>query len=154
MHPLSWASLLSALLIGGMAEPVVACSLVVQTPGLLRASADNTVLGSQVDANTPATLTSVLPLLRGVTVDVGAPTLLSAPGGYNSTSQTLEVAYSASVIGLIDITSQPYTTSPTSFTTGLLGAVTMTLVMHNRVLNPSGFAPGNYSTRTVVTCHP
>lgn len=156
MHALTrkWAAAAVLAVAALVAQPVLACTLVLQSPGSLRASADNTVLGSEVNGTTPATLTSILPLLSGITVEVASPTVVSAPGGYNSSAQTVQVAYTASVLGLIGITTQSYTTSSTSFSTGILGAVTMTMVVHNRVLNPNGFSAGTYTTRTVVTCHP
>jgi hypothetical protein len=115
---------------------------------------DPTVLASNVDISTPATLTTILPLLSGVTVEIGVPTVVNPPAGYNYGTSTTQVAYNASVIGVIQLKDQPFTTSATSFATGVLGALTVTIVMHNRVINTSGFPAGTYGTRTVVTCHP
>lgn len=134
--------------------PVLACSINLPVSGALRNSMSNTVLGSQVNGNTPATVTMVLPLLSGVSVTVDAPTMAQSPAGYSSALETREVAYTAAVIGLIQLANQGYTTTTTNFSTGLLGAVTLTMTVHNRVNNPNGFAPGTYTTRTVVTCHP
>jgi hypothetical protein len=134
--------------------PALACSINLPASGTLRNSMSNTVLGSQVNGNTPATVTMVLPLLSGVSVTVNAPTIAQSPSGYNPALETREVAYTAAVIGLIQLANQGYTTTTTNFSTGLLGAVTLTMTMHNRVNNPNGFAPGTYTTRTVVTCHP
>lgn len=155
MRPLNGIGAGALALIAVLAPlPALACTISLQSNGALRNSADNLTLGSQVNGSTPATLTTLLPLLSGVTIDVGAPTLVQAPGGYNASGQNLQVAYTASVIGLIQLADQGYTSSPTSFPTGLLGAVTVTMVLHNRLTNPSGFAPGTYTTRTLVTCHP
>jgi hypothetical protein len=134
--------------------PGLACSISLPASGTLRNSMSNTVLGSQVNGNTPATVTMVLPLLSGVSVTVNAPTVIQSPPGYNAAMETREVAYTAAVIGLIQLANQGYTSAATNFSTGLLGAVTLTMTVHNRVNNPNGFAPGTYTTRTLVTCHP
>ena len=137
-----------------LAGPTAACSIAVGTSGQLRLSGDGTTLGSEVSGTTPATVTTVLPLLSGVHVDVSAPTLSQSPGGYNSASQTLQVAYTAAVLGLLTVRTQAYTSGATSFPTGLLGAVTLTITLNNRILNTSGFQTGTYGTQTVVTCRP
>lgn len=124
-------------------------------PGGLRVdnNTDPTTLASDIGVPTPATLTT-MPLLSGVTVNVGVPALVCPPIGYNYGTSTTQVAYDASVLGVVQLEDQPFTSSPTSFSTGVLGALTVTIVMHNRVINTSGFPAGTYGTRTVVTCHP
>lgn len=136
--------------------PVEACSIALTTGGSMRPSDDNKTLGSEVKGTTPATLTSVLGVLDGVvSVEVSAPTRIQTPAGYNASAESLEVAYVApSILGLFGGATQGYTSSTTTFSAGLLGAVTFTITLHNRILNPNGFAPGTYTTRTVVTCHP
>ena len=134
--------------------PVLACTLNLTSSGTLRNSLDNTVLGSQVNGNTPATVNILLSLLEGPTITVDPPTVVQSPGGYNAGLETREVSYSAASLGLFPGASQPYTTSSTSFATGVLGLVTLTMTLHNRVSNANGFPPGAYTTRTVVTCHP
>lgn len=147
-------------LLGGVPlapTPALACTLTVQTPGTLRASGDNTMLGSEVNGTTPGTMTSVLSLLDGTaTIEVAAPTRIQTPSGYNASAETLQVAYNAaSVLGLFPGASQPYTSATTSFqATGILAGLSITITLNNRILNPNGFAPGTYTTRTVVTCHP
>jgi hypothetical protein len=134
--------------------PAFACTLNLQTAGALRNSLDNTVLGSQVNGNTPATVTILLTLLEGPTITVDPPTLVVSPGGYNAALETRQVAYTVSALGLFPGASQAYTTSTTGFSTGILGAVSLTMTLNNRVNNSNGFPPGTYTTRTVVTCHP
>jgi len=134
--------------------PALACTLNVTSSGTLRNSLDNTVLGSQVNGSTPATMTILLSLLEGPTITVSPPTVVQSPGGYNAGLETREVSYSAASLGLFPGASQAYTNSSTSFSTGVLGLVTLTMTLHNRLTNPSGFAPGTYTTRTLVTCHP
>lgn len=132
-----------------------ACTLSVTSNGALGMAIGNyTQLGSQLGTGSGATLTTLLPLLSGVTIDVGAPTVVQQPAGYSFGTSTPEVAYNASVLGLLTVKTQAYTTGATSFPTGLLGAVTVTIVLQNRVTNTAGFPPGHYRTRTVVTCHP
>ena len=153
---------LSRLVAGTLAAalapvPTFACTLTVQTPGTMRASTDNTVLGSEVNGTTPGTMTSVLQLLDGTaTIEVDPPTRIQTASGYNASAETLQVAYSAgAVLGLFPGASQDYTSSPTSFeATGILSGLSITILLNNRILNPNGFAPGTYITRTVVTCHP
>ncbi len=146
------------LIVAAMSAPLpgYACSINLTTGGSLRPSMDNKTLGSEINGTTPATVTSVLGLLDGaVWIDVSAPTRIQTPGGYNASAETLQVAYVApSVLGLFGGATQGYTSSATSFRAGLLGALTFTITLHNRILNPNGFAPGTYTTRTVVTCHP
>lgn len=135
--------------------PALACTLSITGNGALGMAIGNyTQLGSQLGTGSSATLTTLLPLLSGVTIDVGAPTLVQQPAGYSFGTSTPEVAYNASVLGLLTVKNQGYTTGSTSFPTGLLGAVTVTIVLQNRVTNSAGFPPGHYRTRTVVTCHP
>lgn len=137
--------------------PGYACTLNVTAPGTMRASSDNTTLGSEVNGTTPGTMTSVLSLLDGTaTIDVAPPTRIQTASGYNASAETLQVAYTASaVLGLFPGASQGYTSSQTSFqATGILSGLNITITINNRILNPNGFAPGTYGTRTVVTCHP
>ncbi|WP_156384459.1 MULTISPECIES: hypothetical protein [unclassified Devosia] len=135
--------------------PALACTLSITNNGALgMAVGNNTQLGSQLGTGSAATLTTILPLLSGVTIDIGAPTLVQQPAGYSFGTSTPEVAYTAGVLNLVPIKTQPYTASASSFPTGLLGIVTVTIVMQNRVTNTAGFPAGHYRTRTVVTCHP
>lgn len=135
--------------------PALACTLTVTSNGALGMAVGNyTQLGSQLGSGSGATLTTLLPLLSGVTIDVGAPTLVQQPAGYSFATSTPEVAYNAAVLGLLTVKNQGYTAGATSFPTGLLGAVTVTIALQNRVTNTAGFPPGHYRTRTVVTCHP
>ncbi|MBN9362188.1 MULTISPECIES: hypothetical protein [unclassified Devosia] len=137
--------------------PGYACSINLTSAGTLRPSDDNKTLGSEVKGNTPGTVTSILSLLDGTaTIEVSSPTRIQTPGGYNASAETLQVAYNAAaVLGLFPGASQSYTSSTTSFqATGVLAGLSFSITLHNRILNPNGFAPGTYTTRTVVTCHP
>jgi hypothetical protein len=137
--------------------PALACSLTLQSPGFLRASDDNTVLGSEVKGTTPATLTTLLTLLDGTaTIEIAPPTRVQTPPGYNASAEILQVAYqSGAILGLFPGASHPYTSAATSFqATGILAGLSITIQLNNRILNSNGFAPGTYTTRTVVTCHP
>jgi hypothetical protein len=132
-----------------------ACTLVLQTPGTLRNSMDNTMLGSEVNGNTPATVNALLALFESPTIQVSAPSRITPPpAGYNTAAETVQVRYTAGVIAGGGLADQPYTSSTTSFPLGLLGLVTVSMTVHSRILNANGFAAGTYTTRTVVTCHP
>lgn len=143
-----------ALALAQAATPAAACTLSITTPGALDLADDKIHLGSSFHEGRAAVLTTILPALTGVTIDIGAPTVFQAPGNYNYGSSTVEVAYTASVLGVVHIKTQGYTTSATSFPTGLLSGLTATLVMDNRITNTAGFPSGDYKTRTIVTCHP
>ena len=149
-------SAIAAGLVLGLAAalPAAACSITNYTPGALRASGDGGTMGSQVGSNTPATLQILLPLLSGINVDVAAPTVIQSGAGYLSAPQTLQVAYTATTLLGINVRTQTYTTTATTFATGLLGAVNMNIVVNNRILNPTGFPAGTYMTQTVITCRP
>lgn len=137
--------------------PGYACSINLTSGGTLRPSTDNKTLGSEVNGSTPGVVTSILSLLDGTaTIEVSPPTRIQTPAGYNASAETLQVAYNAAaVLGLFPGASHSYTSSTSSFqATGLLAGLTFTITLHNRILNPNGFAPGTYTTRTVVTCHP
>lgn len=147
------------LIVTAIAAPLpgYACTINLTQPGSLRPSGDNKTLGSEVNGSTPGMVTSILSLLDGTaTIEVSAPTRIQTPGGYNASAETLQVAYSAAaVLGLFPGASHSYTSSTTSFqATGVLAGLSFTITLHNRILNPNGFAPGTYTTRTVVTCHP
>ena len=133
----------------------LSCALVLQTPGTLRNSVNNTTLGSDVNGNTPATLNALLSLFESPTIQVGAPSRITAPPpGYNTAAEMVQVRYTAGVLSGSGLANQPYTSSATSFPLGLLGLVTVSITLHSRILNTNGFAAGTYTTRTVVTCHP
>jgi hypothetical protein len=135
-----------------------ACSLSIGTSGTLKVNSnvDPTLMASTVGTPTPATMTTVLSGGQGVTFDVAAPTVFTAPAGYNYGTSTQQVAYTAAVLGLLTVKDQPYTSSATSFSTGILSlaSLTVTVTMNNKVVNTSGFPSGTYATRTVITCHP
>ncbi len=127
---------------------VSTCSLLAKTDGLLGLSLDGDVLSSQGVGGLPGTVTILS--IGGNDIAVGAPQLVSSPPGYEAGSGTLEVSY----FGLsgLSLVSQGYTTAPTTFNAGSIAASVLTV--HNRITNPDGFAAGNYSTRTTVTCVP
>lgn len=123
------------------------CSLSLNTNGTLALSDDGTELGSEEGGGSAA---SVLVLSIGSnSIDVDAPIRVSAdPAGYNSASEVLEVKYSGA--GGLSAVSQDYTSADTDFAVSNIAVSLLTL--HNRITNPNGFAAGNYTTRTVVTC--
>lgn len=123
------------------------CSLSLNSNGTLALSGDGTELGSEVSGGSAA---GVLVLSIGAnSVDVDAPNRITAdPSGYNAASEVIEVKYSGA--GGLSAVSQDYTSSNTSFAVSNIALSLLTL--HNRIVNTNGFAAGNYTTRTVVTC--
>lgn len=123
------------------------CSLALSANGTLALNGDGTELGSEQSGGAAG---AVLILSIGSnTVDVDAPVRVGAdPAGYQSAGEVLEVKYSgAGGLGLI---AQDYTDADTSFAVSNIALSVLTL--HNRIVNANGFAAGNYTTRTVVTC--
>lgn len=126
------------------------CGVVLDTGGTLALSGDATVLGSDAGlGGAPATVL-ITSVLEDNTIDVSAPARITAPAGYDPSGEAVEVAYAG--VGLLAGVTQGYTGTASSFTIGPLGTA-MTLLVHNRIVNMSGFAPGSYTTRTVITCH-
>jgi hypothetical protein len=123
------------------------CSLALSSGGTLAMSQDGTTMGSEEGAGQPAHLTILS--TGSHTVNVGAPTVVSSPAGYQAGSQQVEVAYQGQ--SLLSAVSQAYTTSATSFPVATVALSTLT--MNNRIVNPQGFASGSYATQTVVTCN-
>jgi hypothetical protein len=122
------------------------CSVALTTPGVLALSADGTIFGSEEIGGLPAAVTILA--VGSYTVTINAPTRIASPGGYDPTGESIEVSYSGLAgLGLIN---QAYTTGLTTFPIDTLPL--STLVMNNRITNPTGFAAGTYETRTVVTC--
>jgi hypothetical protein len=69
------------------------------------------------------------------------------PAPYHQVTETREVRYSAPVAN----GSQGYTTQTSSITVpNLINAILLTINV--RITNPSGFAAGTYTAKTVVTC--
>ena len=121
---------------------ISSCTLTLATPGVMTASLAGTVIGSEQSGGTPASMTivslGVLP-----TISFAAPSLTAKPGGWTA-SHTDEIEFT-STRGA----NQSYTSSSSSFVeTGL----TDTFTVHGRVTSAEGFAAGNYTLTTVVTC--
>lgn len=122
------------------------CTLGLSLAGTLGLSTDGTKLGSQEPGGVSATMTILS--VGSNTVTVAAPTRTGSPAGYSSTGESVEIAY-AGVGGLASVT-HAYTSSSSTFA---VSTVPLTTVQFNsRINNAAGFAPGTYSTRTVVTC--
>ena len=87
------------------------CSVALTTPGVLALSSDGTIFGSEELGGLPAAVTILA--VGAYTVTVAAPTRTDAPGGYDATGESIEVAYNG-IAGLGAI-SQAYTSSLTTF---------------------------------------
>lgn len=117
------------------------CTLTLSSSGAMTVSPTGTILGSEQSGGSSASMTliavGILP-----TVSFAAPSLVN-PAGW-SASHTNEIRYT-STRGA----SQAYTGSASSFVeTGL----TDTFTVHGRVTSAEGFAAGNYTLTSVVTC--
>lgn len=140
-------ALLMALAATGSAQAQL-CALVLLAGGALDLSQDGTILGSEEGIGHGATIT-VASLLGNHTVTVGAPARIASPGDYDAGAETVQVAYRGT--GILSSVIHAYGPGPSQFPVN--GIVAATIVnLHNRIVNPDGFAEGNYTTRTVVTC--
>ena len=140
--PLAAAQPAAAADVNLNANLLSSCTLSLSSAGVMAPSATGTVLSSEQSGGSPATLTliavGVLP-----TIDFSAPSLTTSPGGW-SASRTDEIRYTS-----IRGANQAYTSSASSFSeTGLID----TFTVHSRVTSADGFAAGNYTLTTVVTC--
>ena len=143
------AAPLTVLLLVLAASPAQAgiCALVVLTPGTLALSADGNRIGSEEAGAISATMT--VGSIGASTMTVSAPTIIQSPPGHNTGGDLVEVAYRGA--GVLASANQPYTSAQTTVPVpNMVGVVVVTF--DNRVTNTSGFAPGTYQTRTVVTC--
>lgn len=122
------------------------CALALSTPGLLALNTDGTELGSEEVGGLPAVVTILSVGSHTVTVD--APTRTQSPGGYDATSEVIDVSYFG--VGGLSAINQAYTSILTTFPVATLPLTVLT--MNNRITNPAGFVAGTYTTRTVVTC--
>jgi hypothetical protein len=149
MQLIRQAAPLTVLLLVLAANPAQAgiCTLLVLTPGTLAMSADGNRLGSEELGGLPATMT--VGSVGASTLTFGAPTVTQSPAGHNPGGDLAEVSYSS--VGVLAAVNHGYTSTQTQFPIpNIIGVVAVTL--HNRVTNASGFGPGTYQTRTVVTC--
>jgi hypothetical protein len=118
------------------------CTLTLSTSGTMAVSSSGTVLGSEQSGGSAASM-GLIAIGALPTVTFAAPSLTASPGGWSAV-HTDEIKYS-STRGA----SQAYTSSSSSFSeTGL----TDTFTVHGRVTSTEGFAAGNYTLTTVVTC--
>lgn len=120
---------------------ISSCVLNLSTPGLLSASTDGTTLSSETSGGTSALL-AVVAVGTAPTVSFGAPTL-NAPAGAASGSTT-SIKWTT-----LSGKNQAFT-SNTSSASGL--SLIDAFTVNTRVQNSSGFASGNYTVRTTVTC--
>jgi len=126
---------LSALLINS-------CVLSIGSSGVMTASSDGQILGSEQSGGSAATLgVVVIGILP--TITFATPTLTTSPAGW-SASPTIAVRYTST-----GGANQAYTSSSSSAT---LTSLIDTFTVHGRVNSSTGFAAGNYTLRTVATC--
>ena len=141
-------AILLLLLFGAAPARAQVCTLALGTGGLLDLSADGMVLGSGEGLGASGTITILS--VGTNTINIDAPTRVgAAPAGYQTATETVEISYSG--LGDLSFVDQPYTSAATGFAVGTIAL--SILEIDNRILNPAGFAPGGYTTRTVVTCN-
>jgi hypothetical protein len=126
------------------------CSITASTNGTMKLNpSTGTTLGSEEAGGTRGSVTVLS--IGASTLTIGAPTLTSTPPvGYVTGTQTIEVSYSGAPSSGLSGVSHAYTSSQTTQPLGTIGA--SDLYINNRIVNPSGFPPDTYTTRTVVTC--
>jgi hypothetical protein len=136
-----------ALLPGTGAE---ACTIGVDTPGVLKLSGDGLTLGSTNSGGVASVLAiSDLDLdLNGTTITISNTRLDTTPAGFAS-----PVSYAAtySATWLAGSASGSLVSNPSFVVPPVLNLV-VTLTLHNTVTAAAGFRQGNYTTKTTVAC--
>lgn len=118
------------------------CVLSIGGSGTLAASANGTQLGSENAGGSAATL-SLVAIGSVPSLSFAAPSLTTSPAGWTA-SHTDAIRYTST-----GGANQSYTSSQSSSTaTGLID----TFTVHGKVDSNAGFAGGNYTLTTVVTC--
>lgn len=118
------------------------CSLSIGSNGAMTPSASGTQIGSENSGGLAAGLTLVA-IGAAPTVTFGAPSLSISPSGWSG-SPTSSIRYTST-----GGANQDYTSSQTTRSGGPLSE---SFTIHGKVDNTSGFAAGNYTLTTVVTC--
>ena len=118
------------------------CTLSIPTPGKMTLSGDGKTLGSDQTLGLPATVTVLS--LGSNNVTLSAPSLTASPPGYTPGSETVEMSYSG-------LASHAYTSAQQTIPLGILSIATL-LIVNMHVLNAAGFAQGDYTAKTVLTC--
>ena len=122
------------------------CTLTLGTPGVMKLSTDGLTLASDETLGLPAEVTILSLGSNRVTVE--PPEWISSPAAYSPSGETRSVRYTG--LGGLSLINQAYTSASSSFNLVLLPL--SVLLVHSRIQNNNGFAQGNYSAKTVVTC--
>ena len=121
---------------------VNSCTLTVGTSGVMTPASNGTRISSEEVGGIAATL-NVIALGAIPTISFSAPSLIASPAGWSG-SPTNEIRYTST-----GGANQAYTSSSSNAPlAGLIDSFTI----NGRVSNANGFAAGNYTLRTVVTC--
>ncbi|MEM7498603.1 MAG: hypothetical protein AAF371_11500 [Pseudomonadota bacterium] len=131
---------------GHAAAQTAFCQILLREGGQVTAS----VTGERLSSAIPGGMSSRVEVdaVGNFTVRVDPPVLVQAPGPYNTTGQSLEVAYRG--LGGLSGVNQSFTQSSTSFNTGL--SIIADVLIDARLNTPVGLTEGNYRMRTVLTC--
>lgn len=123
------------------------CTLAVTTPGVLHMAND----GKSLDTTVPVVPTSAIFTVLSIgnsQLTFGAPALVTSPTGYDSTGQTVEIAYTGE--GLLAAVDQALTSTETSIAIPNVPATALTV--NAKLGNANSFVDGTYTVRSVVTC--
>lgn len=127
-----------------------ACTIGVNTPGVLGLSGDGLTLGSANSGGVASVLAiSDLDLdLNGTTITISNTRLDTTPAGFSA-----PVSYAAtySATWALGSASGSLSASPSFVVPPVLNLV-VTLTLHNTVTAAGGFRQGTYTTKTTVSC--
>ncbi len=132
----------SAANVSLQANLLSSCTLALGTTGNLAMSTTGLQIGSENAGGVAATMTLIA--VGGLPdIHFAAPTLTASPSGWSG-SHTDSIRYTS-----LRGANQSYTSSATTVTAG---GLTDTFTVHGKVDASAGFAAGNYTLTTVVTC--
>ena len=139
-----------ALLCGLLAASAApACTIGVNTPGVLKLSGDGLTLSSGNSGGVASVISITdLSLFSSTTITISNTRLDTTPAGFSA-----PVSYGAtySATWLLTGASGSLASNP-SFTVPPVLNLVVTLTLHNTVTSATGFKQGNYTTKTTVTC--
>ena len=122
------------------------CTLAIGTPGAIGLSGTSNNLSSENAGGVTAIVN--VTSIGANSVTVGAPSLSTTPGTYDSTGEAVQVKYTGTAgLSLVD---QDYTATETSF--GVDTIAISTLLVDVQATNDNGFDEGDYTIATTVTC--
>lgn len=122
---------------------LASCILSISSSGALGTNVNATELGSEQTGGRAATLAVTATGLTP-TIEFSAPTMTAKPAGYTG-APTLSLRYTST-----GGANQSYTSAATSYRSNNL--LSDAITVHAKAADAAGFAAGNYTVQTVVTC--